>query len=250
MCSVFEKMSGITSTPALKDFAVTNGSLLNAESSAMEMLSAETVPENTEKLRFPTFTCRPSAAVNSDSSLGRKLFTFTRRGSTTPHHDQDANNDRADAKATNHDASFASQSSVGLPVDLSSETSSKNMHYVPRWTARSSAARASGPLPGERMTLSTSVTDTGIIFFTRSVSTKTAVPDQGFGASGSRRRPFLPAYGRSRMPPDRSRRILPHDTMWVALTRGLGAAWPSIGRHRPPLSPNVHSSSAPTRGRG
>src|SRR5271167_1452231 len=45
MCSVLEKTSGIISTPTLSDLAVTNGFLLYPGSSAIEMLSADTVPE-------------------------------------------------------------------------------------------------------------------------------------------------------------------------------------------------------------
>ncbi len=58
ICKVLEKINGRMLTAALNDFAVMNASLPNAGSSAMEMLSAETLPENSEKLRSPTLTCR------------------------------------------------------------------------------------------------------------------------------------------------------------------------------------------------
>src|SRR5580765_1993629 len=48
---VLEKISGIISTPTLSDLACTNGDLLKAGSSAMEMLSAETLPESSERER-------------------------------------------------------------------------------------------------------------------------------------------------------------------------------------------------------
>src|SRR5271169_676030 len=54
--SVLEKISGIISTPTLRDFACTNADLLNSGSSAMEMLSADTPPESRDSDRFPTFT--------------------------------------------------------------------------------------------------------------------------------------------------------------------------------------------------
>src|SRR5713101_2525961 len=78
---VLEKISGITSTPTFSALARTNGSLLKAGSSAMERSSAETLPVRTERLRLPTLTWRPRVEVSSDSSRGRKLFTFTRKGS-------------------------------------------------------------------------------------------------------------------------------------------------------------------------
>ena len=79
-CSVFVKISGISSTPTLRDFAWTNGDLLKAGSSAMEMSSAATLPVNSESERFPTLTGRPSAAVRSDSILGRKELASMKKG--------------------------------------------------------------------------------------------------------------------------------------------------------------------------
>src|SRR6266700_540525 len=77
---VLEKISGIISTPTLKDLACTNGDLLKVGSSAMEMLSAEKLPENSERDRLPTLTGRPKASVSSDSSLGRKVFASIKNG--------------------------------------------------------------------------------------------------------------------------------------------------------------------------
>ena len=79
-CRVLEKTSGIISTPTFRSLARTKASLLNAGSSAIERFSAETLPDKIERLRFPTLTSRPSAVESSDSSLGRKLFTLTRKG--------------------------------------------------------------------------------------------------------------------------------------------------------------------------
>ena len=78
-----EVMSGMTSTPTLRDFAVTNGVLPNAGSSAMEMLSAETLPVRIDRLRFPTLTSLPSASLAVASILGRKLFTLMKKGIAT-----------------------------------------------------------------------------------------------------------------------------------------------------------------------
>ena len=70
--SVLEKISGINSTPTFSDLACTNGVWLKAGSSEIEMSSAFTEPENSDSDRLPTLTCRPSAAVKSDSNSGRK----------------------------------------------------------------------------------------------------------------------------------------------------------------------------------
>src|ERR1700722_5140810 len=80
---VFEKISGINSTPTFSDFAWTNGCLLNWGSSAIEMLSALIAPDSSESERLPTFTSRPIAPVSSDSSLGRNVFTSMRNGIAT-----------------------------------------------------------------------------------------------------------------------------------------------------------------------
>jgi hypothetical protein len=79
--SCLEKIKGISFTPTLKDFAVTNGDWLKAGSSAMLMLSTPTVPVRIDRLRFPTVTGRPKAFVTSDSIFGRKLLTLIRSGS-------------------------------------------------------------------------------------------------------------------------------------------------------------------------
>ena len=70
--SVFEKISGIISTPTLSDFAWMNGDLLNCGSSAMEISSAETPPESSDSVRFPTLTSRPRApSTPIQASAGR-----------------------------------------------------------------------------------------------------------------------------------------------------------------------------------
>ncbi len=51
-----EKISGISATPTLSDFAVMKGDLLKAESSAMLMSSITTLPDRMERLRSPNFT--------------------------------------------------------------------------------------------------------------------------------------------------------------------------------------------------
>src|SRR5450755_2492531 len=77
---VFEKISGISSTPTLSDLACTKADLLNTGSSAIEMSSADTLPENSDSERFPTLTGRPSAVVRSVSSVGRKVFASMKKG--------------------------------------------------------------------------------------------------------------------------------------------------------------------------
>src|SRR6266852_9902502 len=80
-CSVLEKISGITSTPTFSALARMKGSLLKPGSSEIDRSSAETLPDKMERLRLPTLTSRPRAVESSDSSLGRKLLTLTRKGS-------------------------------------------------------------------------------------------------------------------------------------------------------------------------
>src|SRR5258707_1282624 len=70
-CNAFEKISGIISTPTFKDFAVKNGVLLKAGSSAMERSSAARAPVSRDRLMLPTVTGRPSAAVSFSSIVGR-----------------------------------------------------------------------------------------------------------------------------------------------------------------------------------
>src|SRR6185295_6175604 len=77
----FEKMSGISSTPTLRDFAVMNHDLLKVGSSAIAMFSPPTLPDRIDRLRLPTVTWRPNALLASDWILGRKLFTLIRNGS-------------------------------------------------------------------------------------------------------------------------------------------------------------------------
>src|ERR1700682_5745302 len=80
MFSCLLKMSGISSTPTWSDFAWINGALLNLGSSAMERRSAPTLPEKTPRLKLPTFTGRPRVVLSVDSIWGRKLLTFTSKG--------------------------------------------------------------------------------------------------------------------------------------------------------------------------
>src|SRR5207302_9315306 len=79
-CNVLLNTSGITSTPTLSPLAVTNGALPNAGSSAIARSSAETLPERIESFRFPMVTFGPNADEACVSIVGRKLFTFTRKG--------------------------------------------------------------------------------------------------------------------------------------------------------------------------
>ena len=60
--SVFEKISGMISTPTFTDLAVRNGDLPYLGSSAIERLSAPSEPLSSDKLKLPTSTLRPSAA--------------------------------------------------------------------------------------------------------------------------------------------------------------------------------------------
>src|ERR1700722_14950489 len=78
--SALEKISGISSTPTLSDFACTKALWLNAGSSAIEISSAFTAPENSESDKLPTFTGLPRASLNSDSSFGRKALASMNKG--------------------------------------------------------------------------------------------------------------------------------------------------------------------------
>jgi hypothetical protein len=75
-----EKINGMSSTPTFSDFAVTNGNFPNAGSSAMAILSAPTLPDRIDKLRSPTVTCLPKAALASDCTVGRNVFTLINSG--------------------------------------------------------------------------------------------------------------------------------------------------------------------------
>ena len=59
--SRFEKISGISSTPTVRSFAVRNGEVLNFGSSAMATSLTVTPPEKIARLMLPMVTCRPSA---------------------------------------------------------------------------------------------------------------------------------------------------------------------------------------------
>src|SRR5215469_3758182 len=78
--SVFEKTSGSTLTPTFSACAWMKGVLLKEGSSAIEMLSAARLPDQSDNLRFPTVTWRPRALVSSDSIRGRKVFTLITKG--------------------------------------------------------------------------------------------------------------------------------------------------------------------------
>ena len=93
-------MSGINSTPTSNDFAVMNGDLLKAGSSAMLTFSTPTVPLKSERLRSPKVTGRPKAFVTSDSIFGRKLLTLMkeRKCDEDYHHCRD--NDSSDLQST------------------------------------------------------------------------------------------------------------------------------------------------------
>src|SRR6516162_6734768 len=81
--SCLDVIRGMSSTPTFNDFAVTNGAVPNAGSSAIAILSAVTEPLRIDKLRFPTLTWRPTAPVASASILGRKLLTLITKGRAT-----------------------------------------------------------------------------------------------------------------------------------------------------------------------
>src|SRR5580704_11174499 len=70
----------MSSTPTLSDFACTKALWLKAGSSAIEISSAFTAPENSERDKLPTFTGLPSASLNSDSSFGRNALASMNRG--------------------------------------------------------------------------------------------------------------------------------------------------------------------------
>src|SRR5262249_53767812 len=82
-CSRRENASADKSTPRLSDFAVRNGSRLNAGSSATERSSVATLPDRSDSLRLPTFTARPSAELRFDSSIGRNWLASIRNGRLT-----------------------------------------------------------------------------------------------------------------------------------------------------------------------
>ena len=79
-CRALDMMSGIISTPTFKDFAVKKGDLLKAGSSAMERSSAASDPENNDRLRLPTLTGRPRAAVSFSSIVGRNWLGLRKKG--------------------------------------------------------------------------------------------------------------------------------------------------------------------------
>src|SRR5580700_4020852 len=70
----------MSSTPTLSDFACTKALWLKAVSSAIEISSAFTAPENSESDKLPTFTGLPNASLNSDSSFGRNELASMNKG--------------------------------------------------------------------------------------------------------------------------------------------------------------------------
>src|SRR5205085_3694588 len=82
MFKVFEKISGMSSTPTCRDLAVRKGEELNLGSSPMERFSADSEPLRSERLRFPSCTLRPRAAEAFSSIVGRNWFTGIKNGST------------------------------------------------------------------------------------------------------------------------------------------------------------------------
>src|ERR1700683_5249547 len=78
--SFFEKISGSSSTPTLKDLVVKNGDFLNAGSSAIETSVTVTPPEKIERLISPIPTGRPSAVANCVSSVGLNWLALTKSG--------------------------------------------------------------------------------------------------------------------------------------------------------------------------
>src|SRR5581483_889313 len=80
--SVLEKISGTIFTPTSRASALMKGALPNEGSSSMAMLSADRLPDHSDRLRFPTVTLRPRALVSSDSILGLNTLTLIRNGRT------------------------------------------------------------------------------------------------------------------------------------------------------------------------
>src|ERR1700735_5031299 len=58
--------------------AVRNGVALKLGSSETLRPSATRLPEKTERFRLPTLTSRPSAVASCFSTVGRKVFAFTK----------------------------------------------------------------------------------------------------------------------------------------------------------------------------
>src|SRR5258708_37299187 len=81
--SCLEKISGISSTPTLSDFAVRKGEGLNLGSSPIERSSAESAPRISDKLRLPSWTLRPSAAEAFSSMVGLNWLTEMKNGATS-----------------------------------------------------------------------------------------------------------------------------------------------------------------------
>src|SRR4030095_6288665 len=72
--------SGHSSTPILSDLPVRNGDWLKLGSSEIERCSAERDPEKIERLRFPTWTPRPSVEESCCSIAGRKELALMKKG--------------------------------------------------------------------------------------------------------------------------------------------------------------------------
>ncbi len=101
-CSVLEKTSGITSTPALSDFAVTKGSLLNAGSSAMEMLSADTVPEKIGQAQVADFHLPSESAGQLRFQLRTEAIHVHQEGQSNGNYDENPDDDCNNANNALH----------------------------------------------------------------------------------------------------------------------------------------------------
>ena len=75
----FDVISGIISTPTLKDFALRKGALPKAGSSAIDRLEAVSDPEKMDRLKSPTCTLRLNA-VESFSMAGLNELALMNRG--------------------------------------------------------------------------------------------------------------------------------------------------------------------------
>ena len=93
-------MSGINSTPTSNDFAVMNGDLLKAGSSAMLTFSTPTLPPKSERLISPNVTGRPNAFVTSDLYFRTEAVDIDekRKCNKDYHHCRD--NDSSDLQGT------------------------------------------------------------------------------------------------------------------------------------------------------
>ncbi len=124
-CRVLEKISGMISTPTLSDFAVTNGSLLKAGSSAIVMLSADTLPENIERLRLPNLHLPSQGGAEFGFQLRAKCVYVHQERQNQQDNDEDSNPDYRDPDL---------HASYGICLSRSES--------VPGWTRSKSASPA------------------------------------------------------------------------------------------------------------